>query len=493
MPPHNKRKADPTDEIIEMAADCQHDPDKWSLMAFDWGHGELSNHSGPRQWQRDINRTIRDHLANPETRHQPLRIAVASGHGIGKSAQMGMISNWAMSCWSDAKVLITSNTGDQLATKTSPEIALWFRRAITSTWFNTATMSIKSRDPAHENTWRLDFVTWSENNTEAFAGLHNEGRIIVLLFDEASGIAQKVWEVALGALTDENTVIIWIAFGNPTQNSGMFRECFRKFRHRWLTRHIDSREVEGTNKAYLQQIVDDYGEDSDEARVRVRGQFPRQSAMQFISEADVDAARNRHLRPDQYSFAPVIIGVDPAWTGADTLEIYLRQGLCSRHLLTLPRNDNDVQVANILARLEEEHQADAVFIDAGYGTGIKSAGDVMGRAWRLVWFGGKAIDPGYLNKRAEMWGQMKRWLKAGGVIDPKDTILYTDLTTPETKPHLQGKVQLESKEDMKKRGMPSPNRADALALTFSEPVVKRIAPIGSQDAGFAVVDYDPLG
>lgn len=485
---------DENDRVISLAASCRYDPDRWSRVAFDWGRGELAKHTGPRSWQRDINREIRDHLADPETRFQPLRIAVASGHGIGKSAEMGMVANWAMSCWNDAKVLITSNTGTQLETKTSPEVSLWFRRSITAPWFDTATTSIKSNDPEHKNTWRLDFVTWSEHNTEAFAGLHNEGRIIVVLFDEASGIADKVWEVALGALTDENTVIIWIAFGNPTMNTGMFRECFRKYRHRWKTRHIDSRDVEGTNKQYLQQIVDDNGEDSDVAKVRVRGQFPSQSVMQFISEADVDAAQKVHLRPAQYEFAPKIIGVDPAWTGDDSLEIYMRQGLYSKHLLTLARNDNDVHVANVIARLEDEHEADAVFVDAGYGTGIVSAGQVMGRNWRLIWFGGKAINPGFFNKRAEMWGGIKQWLKAGGAIDPADKDLYTDLTSVQTVPHLEGKIQLMSKKDMKEKlSLPSPNRGDALALTFAEPVVRK--PKGSHGGGnlhTVMVDYDPL-
>lgn len=481
-------------EIIELAAECQFDPDQWSRIAFDWGHGELAKHKGPRKWQSDINCTIRDHLANPETRYQPLRIAVASGHGIGKSAEMGMIANWAMSCWSDAKVLVTSNTGDQLQTKTSPEIASWFRRSLTADWFDVATMSIKSRDKEHGQTWRLDFVTWSENNTEAFAGLHNEGKIIVVLFDEASGIAAKVWEVALGALTDENTVIIWIAFGNPTQNTGMFRECFRKYRHRWITRHISSLDVEGTNKAYLQQILDDNGADSDVARVRVLGKFPRQSAMQFISEEDVTNAQNVHLRPEQYRFAPVIIGVDPAWDGEDTMEIFLRQGLYSKHLKTIPKNDNDVLMANLIARLEDEYQADAVFIDFGYGTGIKSAGDVMGRSWRLINFGSSATDPGYYNKRAEIWGTMRDWLKAGGAIDPKDDVLSSDLTSVRTKAHLEGKVQLMGKKEMKKEGLPSPNKGDALALTFAEPVARKDRQFGNNNhrASKVKVDYDPL-
>lgn len=488
------QRRDLNDEIIDLAASCRYSPRRWSHVAWDWGQGELADYDGPRDWQDDINEIIEDHLSDPETRFQPLQIAVASGHGIGKSAEMAMLSNWAMSCWDDAKIVTTANTEGQLRTKTAPEIGKWFRMSLTAHWFDVQATSIKSRDPQHSESWRQDFIPWSEHNTEAFAGLHNKGKIILLLFDEASKIHDKVWEVAEGAMTDENTVIIWVVFGNPTRNSGRFRECFRRFRHRWITRQIDSRTVPGTNKKFLQRLVDDHGEDSDIVKVRVRGQFPAQSAMQLISADDADAARNRHLRPEQYNFAPVIIGVDPAWTGDDALEIMLRQGLYSKSLVTMPRNDNDVEVANLIARLEEEYRADAVFVDAGYGTGIVSAGQVMGRSWRLIWFGGKSTDPGFFNKRAEMWGTMKRWIKAGGAIDPKDEELYQDLIGPETVGDLQGKVKLESKEDMKERGLPSPNRGDALALTFAEPVSKRMTPVGSPVGNHhAAVDYDPFG
>ena len=492
MNAHNR--IDPEQEVIDLAAECQFDPLRWSYIAWDWGEGELADYDGPREWQSDIFDQIKAHLDDPATRFQPLQIAVSSGHGIGKSACMGMVSNWAMSCWDDAKIVTTANTDGQLRTKTAPEIGKWFRMSITSHWFDVQATSIKSRDPTRGESWRQDFIPWSEHNTEAFAGLHNKGRIILVLFDEASKIADKVWEVAEGALTDEGTVIIWIAFGNPTRNSGRFRECFRRFRHRWLQRQIDSRTVPGTNKTFLQRLVDDHGEDSDIVKVRVRGQFPSQSAMQFISAEDADNARNRHLRPEQYRFAPKIIGVDPAWTGDDSLEIVLRQGLYSKSLASLPRNDNDVHVANLIARLEDEHQADAVFIDAGYGTGIKSPGDVMGRSWRLIWFSGKPIDPGYVNKRAEMWGTMKRWLKDGGAIDPADEALYQDLIGPETSPRLDGKVLLESKEDMKERGLPSPNKGDALALTFAEPVGKKVRHAGVQGNNLhqVAVEYNPL-
>jgi len=194
-----------------------------------------------------------------------------------------------------------------------------------------------------------------------------------------------------------------------------------------------------------------------------------------------------HLRPEQYQFAPVIIGVDPAWTGDDTLEIMLRQGLYSESLVSLARNDNDVEVAGIIARLEDEHKAAAVFVDAGYGTGIVSAGKTMGRNWRLVWFSGKPLDAGYLNKRAEIWGLGKKWLKEGGAIDGRDRVLMEDLIGPETVARLDGKIQLEGKENMKERGLPSPNKADALMLTFAEPVMMASphAPVAR-----AEVEYD---
>ena len=484
----------PTDSaILDAVGQCQYDPEKWANFAWDWGHGTLHEMDGPRAWQSDINQIIGKHLQDKKTRHQPLQIAVSSGHGIGKSAQMGMLANWAMSCFDDCKIVITANTENQLRTKTSPEIAKWFRTSLTHHWFTSQTLTIKARDRLHADSWRTDFIAWSEHNTEAFAGLHNKGKIIVLLFDEASKIADRVWEVAEGALTDEETIIIWVVFGNPTRNTGRFRECFRRFRHMWQTRQIDSRTVPGTNKAFLKRLVDTHGEESDLVKIRVRGMFPSSSARQFIATADVDAARKRHLRKEQYSFAPKIIGVDPAWTGEDEFVIYLRQGFYARKLASFEKNDNDIAVAQQILRFEQELEADAVFIDGGHGTGIYSAGKTWGRAWQLVWFAEKSADAGCLNKRVEMWKGLRDWLKEGGAIDPDDDVLYYDLIGPELVARLDGKLQLESKDDMKARDIPSPNRADALALTFAHPVVKQ-SPLGRDGNHHAAGEnYDPFG
>jgi hypothetical protein len=454
-----------------IAAEGRYDPLLFAEQAWSWGRGKLKD-LDIRAWQADIFDQIAKHLTNPKTRYSPLKIAVASGHGIGKSAAISMLTLWALACYRDPRIVVTANTESQLVTKTSPEIAQWVKSSLFADLFEVSTMSVKLKSNPDQH--RADLVTWSASNTDAFAGLHALHRIVLLIMDEASGIDDLIWQVAEGAMTDEDTVLIHVAFGNPSQNTGAFRECFRKNRKRWITRNIDSRTVEGTNKEALQMIVDAYGEHHDVTKTRVKGQFPAAGSAQFISTDDVDKAFGRHYPMQSYSFAPVIIGVDPAWTGDDELVIVKRQGLVSQVLRVIPKNDNDMLIAQIVANLESEHKADQVFIDGGYGTGIYSAGITMGRDWKLVWFGGESPDPGIVNMRAYMWKEMRDWLKHGGSI-PMDQQLYEDLIGVETKPDIRnGKIQLISKEEMKKKKLPSPNRADALALTFAAPVDKKV-------------------
>lgn len=455
-------------ELIEDIASLELDPLGFASFAFPWGEEQLSD-ANIRNWQKEILQYITEKLQDPKTRHQPIQIAVASGHGIGKSSLISMICLWALSTMPDTKVIVTSNTDTQLRTKTQPEILKWLGLAINKDWFVSTATAIYSNHKESEKTWRLDLVPWSDHNTESFAGAHAKNRRIVMVFDEASSISDKIWEVAEGALTDEDTQILFIAFGNPTRASGRFRECFRKYKHRWKTWQIDSRTVEGTNKEQLQKWVDDYGEDSDFVKVRVRGMFPAQSAKQLISTEDVDAAYGRGLREEQFNWAPKILTVDPSWEGDDETVIALRQGLNFKILRTIPKNDNDVHMANLIARIEDEEEADAVFVDAGYGTGIVSVARTLLRNWQLVWFAEKPHDEGCLNKRAEMWVKIRDWLKAGGTI-PKDPTLHAELTSCETVARIDGKIQIESKKDMKARGLTSPNRADALALSFAYPV-----------------------
>lgn len=482
------------DIIIDWLADCVDDPLRFVEEGFDWGVGELADHDGPDEWQAQILVAVRDGLV---TFDQAIQIAVASGHGIGKSSLVSWLILWGISTMADTKGVVTANTENQLKTKTWAELAKWHRLFLAKDLFQYTATAIFSKDHAHEKTWRIDMVPWSEHNTEAFAGLHNQGKRVLLVYDEASAIPDVIWEVSEGALTDKDTQILWFAFGNPTRNTGRFRECFRKFRHRWQTRQIDSREAKMTNKAQLDAWVQDYGEDSDFVKVRVRGIFPSASDRQFISTDIADAGRGRHLREEQFNFAPVIIALDPAWDGGDESVIWLRQGLMSKKLAVYQKNDNDMVLAGYLARFEDEYQADAVFIDQGYGTGVYSAGKNMNRHWILVSFGSESPDPGYLNLRAYMWRQVKKWLQEGGAY-PDDQVLYDDLIGPEYEVRPDGKIKLESKQDMKKRGLPSPNRADALALTFAYPVQKKAAARAKADKnGLFFANngqkYNPIG
>lgn len=406
------------------------------------------------------------------------------------SAFISMLINWGMSTCEDCKVVVTANTDNQLRTKTWPEIIKWSNLAITKEWFTCTATAMYSNDPGHDKRWRADAIPWSEHNTEAFAGLHNERKRIIVVFDEASNIADLVWEVAEGALTDEDTEIIWVAFGNPTRNTGRFRECFRKYKHRWKCAQIDSRTVEGTNKQQLQKWVDDYGEDSDFVKVRVRGIFPDASELQFIPTGLTDEAMKRVVTAAQVAHAPVIIGVDPAYSGVDDAVIYLRQGLHSKVLWTGNKTTDDLIMAKRIADFEDQYQADAVFIDFGYGTGLKSIGDGWGRTWQLIPFGGGSTDPQMLNKRGEMFNSAKTWLKLGGALDDQETA--DDLSAAEYKVRVDGKIVIEPKEDIKERLGRSPGKGDALLLTFAFPVTKRLRIPGQESQqGKAVTEYDP--
>lgn len=480
------------DLLIDFLYECYADPLRFVMGAFPWStdsslqlvkllppfRERFNCDFGPDIWSceflDELGALVKERGFDGTHSVNAIRMAVASGHGIGKSALTAWIVNWIMSTRPNAKGVVTANTSEQLSGRTWAEIVKWGRKSITAHWFDFATGkgSMKMRHKTHPESWVCAAFTCREENSEAFAGLHAADSTPFYLFDEASAIPQSICEVAEGGLTDGEPM--FFKFGNPTRNSGDFYDCFNgEISKRWSLRQVDSRTVQLPNKKLHDQWIEDYGFDSDFVKVRVRGLFPSMSIKQFISTADVDAAYGLVLRSEQFDFAPKILSCDPAWEGDDELVIGLRQGLHFEILHVVPKNDNDIEIAGILAREEDHHQVDAVFIDAGFGTGIASAGKTLRRNWTLVWFSGQSSDAGCLNKRAEMWKLMRDWLKQGGAL-PLDVQLRRDLIAPETVPRLDGKIQLESKADMKKRKLKSPNKADCLALTFAFPVSKRL-------------------
>ena len=453
-----------------------YDPLGFVLYAFPWGEeGPLFDRK-IEDWQRDeleaIGEALKAGVSVTDAAARAIRRAIASGHGIGKSAFVSWVILWAVSTLEDARGVVTANTEAQLKGKTWAELAKWHRLCLCGHWFDCTATALISRLPGHEKTWRVDMVPWSERNTEAFAGLHNMGRRVLLVFDEASAIPDSIWDVSEGALTDDNTEIIWIVCGNPTRNTGRFRECFGRLRHRWNNRQVDSRNVSITNKSQIQEWVDDYGEDSDFVRVRVRGVFPRSGSCQLISSELVDVAFGKSLRPEVYRHAPKVLGVDVARFGDDQSTWAMRQGLACLEIKKF-RGLDLMTYAGLIAQLIQKEEPDMTFVDqGGLGAGVVDRLRQLGiRNVIGVDFGGAPLNKElYVNKRTEMWCLLRDWLDSGGAVPP-DEELRSDLVSPEYGfTGDKGQIVLEKKQDMKKRGLASPDCGDSLALTFAAPV-----------------------
>ena len=497
--------ADPfEEELHDLVAQFERDPLGFAVAMFPWGEGPLAGKS-LRVWQWN---TLAEISSALQLNHalevdEAIQMARSSGHGIGKSALVAIIILWAMATKEDTRGVVTANTENQLRTKTWPELAKWHSMCLVGRWFKLVGTTLKSIDPEHEDNWRIDAVPWSENNTEAFAGLHNEGKRILLLMDEGSAISDKIWEVAEGALTDEHTEILWLVFGNPTRNQGRFFDCFNRYAHRWRTAKIDSRDVEGTNKAQIQKWEEDWGEDSDFFRVRVRGEFPSASAQQLIPLDLVEGAMAREVPYTRPHIA--ILGVDVARFGDDQTVIRTRLGRDARQFPPIRlRNASTTTIAQSVIDqvdvLRTFNLRVVIMVDGtgGYGGNVVDKLRELGYDVIEVLFSAKADNPkAYFNKRSEMYGRLKDWLGVG-YLDPDDQDLKTELTGVMYM-FRKDAIALEPKEVLKDREGWSPDDADALALTFAYSVeelpandplrTRPTAPKGAADARRA---YSPF-
>lgn len=467
----------------------KYNPLAFVMAAYPWGKSgtSLANFKGPRTWQVEELTRIKNHIHKQLERVsnglQPevYKSATVSGRGPGKSTLVSWLNHWFMSCFIGGMAITTANTEAQLKTKTWAELGKWVTMSVNAHWFERNSLSLR---PAQwfknilENDLKIDTgyyyaeaLLWNEDNPDAFAGAHNYIGTM-LIYDEASGIPQKIWDVSEGFFTEPVVPRFWFVFSNPRRNTGPFFECFHKHRDYWpFRRHIDSRTIEGIDRRVLDQIIEKNGEDSDVARVEVKGEFPSHGDLQFISRDIVDGATIREVEDDAH--AALIMGVDPARYGRDSTVISFRQGRNGRVIpwVALEKKDNMV-VANVCADLIDKYNPDAVFIDAGNGTGIIDRLREMNYKVTEVWFGSSSEKPEYANKRTELWGDMRDWLRGGCI--PDDMHLRDELVGPEYKfIGRSDQIALESKEDMVKRGLHSPDRADALAVTFFARVARK--------------------
>lgn len=460
-------------EVAQFVAQFYGDPLGFARCCFKW---PINGENGPDAMQSRILTRIGQRVRAHRFRGDPVppvRMAVSTGHGTGKSVLGAMLVCWIMSTRPQCRGTITANTNDQLEKKTWSTVREWVKHCITAHWWETNSQ-IMYRKGERER-WFCAPASCAEENSEAFAGQHAKSSTSFYINDEDSAVSDKIHEVEEGGLTDGEPMIF--LFGNPTRNTGAFhRAAFGAGRDRWDVEIVDSRESKFSNKALIAEWQEEYGEESDFFRVRVRGLPPNASELQFIGADRIQSAQCRPV--ESLADEPLIAGVDVSGGGAAWTVCRFRRGLDAR---TLPpiritgqasqdRNHLIAVLAEALRETAPARRIAAMFVDSAFGSPIVERLHVLGyKHVHEVNFGGPSPDVHCGNFRAFMWNRVKDWLLKGGVARD-DLRLAQDLAAPGF--HLNQKQQLilESKESMQRRGVASPDDGDALALTFAQPV-----------------------
>ena len=483
-------EADEPDDLVGQLLATTNDPTRFVELAFP----EIKLEA----WQFEVLETIGGQLRENQRlgRFKAVQIAVASGNGVGKTALLSWIILHAVTTFECCLGVCTAGTEPQIRTRLWGELSKWFVQlpeALRSTFSMTATALFQNE---HERTWRIDGRPWSERNQEAFSGLHNFGKRVLMVMDEASMIPDPIWRACDGMLNDADTQTLWLVFGNPLRLDGRFPQCFPggRFSGLWKYKQVDSRTVSLTNKESINEKLAYYGENSNYARSHILGQFPTASTTQLIPLDWVEGAAVRETW--QHPADALILGCDVAsGHGEDSSVIYIRRGLDGRsHPPRKFPNLDPLQFAYKIAAVANELGADAIFVDAGgVGEGTAAKLRELGLAVHAVYFGAKSDNPDGItrcaNKRSEMWCAMAQWLKAGAI--PNDPELKAQLIGPWYSENAQG-IVLERKEDMRSRGLASPDIADALALCFAAPVFSQASGLTGPGDHQVQHEYDPF-
>lgn len=469
--------------MAEWIMSFQKRPWDWVLACYCWNvpgsplYGKL-----PEIWQRRLLMKLQAELQRTDlTVHQianrVIRIAVAAGNGVGKTTIVAWIIHWFCSCYPRGEAVITASTSAQLETKTWRELRKWQDLACNGWQFEWTATRYKHKDMPEQ--WYAAAIPWSEGNPQAFAGTHE--KYVLIIFDEASGISQAIWDVIEGALT--TGIVFFFAFGNPSDTDGGFYDCFNKFAHLWSIRfRVDAREVTFSNRELIDGWIATHGLDSDFCRVHVLGMFPKSLTTTFISTEQVMGAMGRTIQWNHIPRSvPRLMGVDLARQGQDLNAIVKRVGRKVDGKITTWSERDTMISCDYIAREINEWQPDFVYID-GVGLGgpvvdyLKRFG--FARLIVEVQSGAAPNSPDerkrFANMRICMWSRLREWLAAADL--PQDQELLEELTAPKFRFELKtDRMLLEPKAEMWKRGIKSPNKADALSFTFWHSVPSSIA------------------
>jgi hypothetical protein len=406
---------------------------------------------------------------------------------------------WGITTYESALGVVTAGSEAQLRTRLWGELSKWFNELPEGLrgQFQLEATSLFSRQ--NPRTWRVDARPWTERNQEAFSGLHNFKKRVLVVFDECSMIPTSIWRASEAMLSDSETQIVWCVFGNPIRIDGRFPQCFPggAAAAMWKSFRVDSREVSLTDKVALQEKLNYYGLNSNYARSHVLGEFPLSTETQLIGRDVVEMAASREVF--MHPADATVFGCDVAsGHGSDSSVVFIRRGCDGR---TYPPRkfpgvdpiEFSYRIASIVSELGG---VDCINVDAGgVGEGTACRLRELGLPVRPVYFGSRDDNPGDVrcaNKRSAMWCAMAAWLKTGGSI-PRDAELMAQLCGPEYSENQNGLI-LERKEDMKARGLASPDCADALALTFASHVWTQAMSGLSGSGDYQVThEYNPFG
>ena len=395
------------------------------------------------------------------------RISIRSGHGVGKSTAASWVMLWTLLTNFPVKIVVTAPTSAQLFDALFSELKRWIGELPVAL---STILDVKSDRVSHRAAPSDAFIsarTSRAENPESLQGVHSDK--VLLLVDEASGIPESVFEAAAGSMSGSNACTILL--GNPTRSSGFFFDTHHRQAAEWWTRKVSCADSPRVSEEYIREMATRYGSESNAFRVRVLGDFASKDDDTAIPLELVEAAMNREnvtVLDDE----GIVWGLDVARFGSNNSVLAKRQG---RKLLSL-RSWNNLDLMALCGAVMAEYescpprqQPAAICIDSiGVGGGVV---DRL-RELNLPAIGintaeTPAMRQTYLNLRAELWFKVKAWLEARDCSMPRDDNLLAELVSPKYKFTSSGKLQIEGKDAMKKRGLPSPDMADAVCLTFA--------------------------
>jgi phage terminase large subunit len=444
----------------------------------------------PEAWQQEV--------LSAAPHHQ--RICLKGSKGIGKSTAYAWLAWWFLMTRTHPKVVATSISGNNLRDGLWTEMAKWQHRSeMLKRAFTWNAERIVAND--HPETWWMSARQWSQSadpNQQADTLAGNHADSVAFVIEEAGGIPDGVVAAAEAGLSSGGDTHLWMN-GNPTQLSGpLYRACTKE-RHLWRLFEVngdpDNPKRSGrVDVQWARQQIEKYGADNPWVLVNVYGQFPPGQSNALMGLDVVEAAARKTLTDAEWVFAPKVMGVDVARFGDDRSVIQPRQGKAAM-VPQVFRNLDTMQLAGQVAMAIDKWKPDAVFIDVdGVGGGVVDRLKDLGHDVTGIHFGSKPLraEPKCNNRRTEMWMQLGEWIREGGCI-PNSAELISELTAPTYDFDARGNIRMESKEQLKDRGLPSPDLADALALTFAMPVMAKAQTQTSTNTAEhrARQDYDP--